>query len=99
MSYAGISKNQAVFSKFRKEKGHHHKIFILHNYRRRRRRRRRHHHHHHHHHHISVMELGHLLTRSGLTYPQVSSLVYILTFLSLKRRTIKFKMRIIGFVI
>ena len=25
------------------------------------------HHHHHHHHHISVMELGHLLTRSGLT--------------------------------
>ena len=31
------------------------------------------HHHHHHHHHISVMELGHLLTRSGLTYPEVSS--------------------------
>jgi hypothetical protein len=33
--------------------------------------------HHHHHHrrrrHISVMELGHLLTRSGLTYPEVSS--------------------------
>ena len=28
-------------------------------------------HHHHHHHHISVMELGHLLTRSGLTYPEV----------------------------
>ena len=30
-------------------------------------------HHHHHlrrrHHHISFMELGHLLTRSGLTYP------------------------------
>ena len=26
-----------------------------------------------HHHHISVMELGHLLTRSGLTYPEVSS--------------------------
>ena len=26
-----------------------------------------HHHHHHHHHHISVMELGHLFTRSGLT--------------------------------
>jgi hypothetical protein len=24
------------------------------------------------HHHISVMELGHLLTRSGLTYPEVS---------------------------
>ena len=31
--------------------------------------------HHHHHHHISVMELGHLLTRSGLTYPEVSSKV------------------------
>jgi len=27
-----------------------------------------HHHHHHHHHQISVMKLGHLLTRSGLTY-------------------------------
>jgi hypothetical protein len=26
--------------------------------------------------HISVMELGHLLTRSGLTYPEVSSEVY-----------------------
>ena len=33
------------------------------------------HHHHHHHHHISVMELGHLLTRSGITYPEVSSKV------------------------
>ena len=32
--------------------------------------------HHHHHHHISVMQLGHLLTRSGLTYPEVSSKVY-----------------------
>ena len=30
---------------------------------------------HHHHHHISAMELGHLLTRSGLTYPEVSSKV------------------------
>jgi len=30
----------------------------------------------HHHHHISVMQLGHLLTRSGLTYPEVSSKVY-----------------------
>ena len=29
-----------------------------------------------HHQHISVMELGHLLTRSGLTYPEVSSKVY-----------------------
>ena len=28
-----------------------------------------------HHHHISVMELGHLLTRSALTYPEVSSKV------------------------
>ena len=28
-----------------------------------------------HHHHISVMELGHLLTRSGHTYPEVSSKV------------------------
>jgi hypothetical protein len=27
------------------------------------------------HHHISVMQLGHLLTRSGLTYPEVSSKV------------------------
>ena len=27
------------------------------------------------HHHISVMDLGHLLTRSGLTYPEVSSKV------------------------
>jgi hypothetical protein len=28
-----------------------------------------------HHHHLSVMELGHLLTRSGLMYPEVSSKV------------------------
>jgi len=28
-----------------------------------------------HHHHISVVELGHLLTRSSLTYPEVSSKV------------------------
>jgi len=34
-----------------------------------------HHHHHHHHLHIPVMELGHLLTLSGLTYPEVSSKV------------------------
>ena len=39
-------------------------------------RRRRRHHHHHHHHHISVMELGHLLTRSGVTYPVVRSKFY-----------------------
>ena len=32
---------------------------------------RYHHYHHHHHHPVSVMELGHLLTRSGLTYPKV----------------------------
>ena len=32
-------------------------------------------HHHHHHQHIYVMVLGHLLTRSGLTYPEVSSKV------------------------
>ena len=32
--------------------------------------------HHHHHHHISVMELGHCLARSGLTYSEVSSKVY-----------------------
>ena len=30
---------------------------------------------HYHHHHISIMELGHFLTRSGLTYPEVSSKV------------------------
>ena len=29
-----------------------------------------------HHHHISFMELGHLLTSSGLTYPEVSLKVY-----------------------
>jgi hypothetical protein len=29
-----------------------------------------------HHHHIYSMELGHLLTRSGLTYPEVYSNVY-----------------------
>ena len=32
--------------------------------------------HHHHHHHISFMDLGHFLTRSDLTYPEVSSKVY-----------------------
>jgi len=40
-------------------------------------------HHHHHHHHISFMELGHLLTRSGLTYPEVSSKVYYDSFCKL----------------
>jgi len=33
-------------------------------------------HHHCHHNHISVMELGHLLTRSGLTHPEDSSKDY-----------------------
>jgi len=33
-------------------------------------------HHHHHHHLISFTQLGHLLNRSGLTYPEVSSKVY-----------------------
>jgi len=33
-------------------------------------------HHCHHHHLISSTELGHLLTRSGLTHPEVSSKVY-----------------------
>ena len=42
-------------------------------------------HHHHHHHHISVTDLGHLLTRSGLTYPQVSSKVYHDSFCQLGR--------------
>jgi len=40
------------------------------------RRRLLQHHHHHLHHHISVMQSGHLLTRSGVTYPEVSSKVY-----------------------
>ena len=38
----------------------------------------------HHHHHISFMELGHLLTRSGLTYPEVSSKVYHDSFCQLE---------------
>jgi len=43
------------------------------------------HHHHRHHHHITVMELGHLLTSSGLTYPEVSSKVYHDSFRPLGR--------------
>ena len=39
--------------------------------------------HHHHYHHMSVMELGHMLTRSGLTYPEVSSKVYHNSFCQL----------------
>ena len=38
---------------------------------------------HHHRHHISFMELGHLLTRSCLTYPEVSSNVYHNSFCQL----------------
>jgi hypothetical protein len=36
-----------------------------------------HHHRHHHHDHVAIKQLGHLLTRSGLTRPQVSSLVFL----------------------
>ena len=32
--------------------------------------------HHHHHYHLSFMEFSHLLTRSGVTYPEVSSKLY-----------------------
>ena len=31
--------------------------------------------HHHHHHHLAITELGHLLTPSGFTQPEVSSTV------------------------
>jgi hypothetical protein len=41
---------------------------------------------HHHRHHISVMELCHLLTRSALTYPYVSSKVCHYTFCQLGNR-------------
>ena len=40
----------------------------------------------HHHHHISVMELGHLMTHFGLTYPEVSSNVYHDSFCQLGSR-------------
>jgi hypothetical protein len=39
-------------------------------------RSREHDHHHHYNHHISLIQLGHLLTHSGLTYPEVSSKGY-----------------------
>ena len=39
------------------------------------------------HHHISVMELGHLLTRPGLTYPEVPSKVYHDSFCQLDSST------------
>ena len=38
------------------------------------------------HHHISVMELGHLLTRSGLTYSEISSKVCHNSFCQLGNR-------------
>ena len=41
---------------------------------------------HHHHHHMSVMELDHLLTRSGLTYLEVSSEVCHDSFCQLGNR-------------
>ena len=43
-----------------------------------------HNHHYYYHHHISVMELGQLLTRSGLTYPEVSSKFYHDSFCPLR---------------
>jgi hypothetical protein len=39
---------------------------------------------HHHHHQKTFMELGHLLTRSGLTYPEVASQVYHDSFCQLE---------------
>jgi hypothetical protein len=35
-----------------------------------------HHHHHHNHHHVAIKELSHLLARSALTHPEVSSVVF-----------------------
>ena len=37
-----------------------------------------------HHHHLSFIELGHLLTRSGLTYPEVFSKFYHDSFYQLR---------------
>jgi hypothetical protein len=45
--------------------------------------------HHHHHHHMSVMELGHLLTRSGVTYLEVSSTVCHDSFCQLGNSVLK----------
>jgi hypothetical protein len=36
--------------------------------------------HRHHCHHVAVKELGHLLTRSGLTHPEVSSVIFFGSF-------------------
>jgi hypothetical protein len=33
-----------------------------------------------HHHHVANKELGHLLTRSGLTHPEISSVVFLDSF-------------------
>jgi hypothetical protein len=41
--------------------------------------------HHHHHHHIAMQELGHFLTHSGLTHPEVSSLAFLGSFCLLGR--------------
>jgi hypothetical protein len=38
-------------------------------------------HRHHHYHHVAVKELGHLLTLSGLTHPEVPSVVFFGSFL------------------
>ena len=51
----------------RRRRRHHHDH---HDHRRHRHRHR--HHHHRHHHHLANMQFCHLLTRSGLTGPQVS---------------------------
>jgi hypothetical protein len=37
-------------------------------------------HHHNHHHHVPIKELGHVLARSGLTHPEVSSAVFFGSF-------------------
>jgi hypothetical protein len=36
--------------------------------------------HRHHHHHVVIKELDHLLTRSGLTHTEVSSVVFLGSF-------------------
>jgi hypothetical protein len=36
--------------------------------------------HHHHHHHVASKKLGHLLTPSSLTHPEVSSVVFLGSF-------------------
>ena len=43
--------------------------------------------HNHHHLHISVMQSGHLLNRSGLMYPEVSSKIYHDSFCQLGSST------------